>query len=128
MSDSLTIIDNKLRLFAKEIGAVISKDETKGMWASKGFEERSLYWDKNGLSYSIRIIPITENDKIKKWLCVADCYSDRNKKRYSKSKALLETRNKDKIIANLSNLLLEANSFLQQLTFEDLEFDIDLSH
>ena len=86
MLDSLTTIDGTLIQTSKELGATFSKNNTKGMWLPKDFEERSISWSDQQLNYLVQIFPTIENDEIKGWNLL-DCSAPGQKQ-----KKILEAR------------------------------------
>ena len=120
MKIGLFALDSKLNLFAEEVGALISKDETKGMWLPDKFEGRTLNWKSGDFEYSIAIYPIFKNDQIRKWAFGAWCVCKRDQQRFSANRIFIETRKISNIVASFDSLLLESKSFLNALKFDDL--------
>ncbi len=90
------------------------------MYTPSGFEERTISWTLNELEYSIQIYPIIKNDRIKKWVFDATCWTDINGWRHLKKKRIFENRRKTAVISDFSTLSKQALTFLNGLNFEDL--------
>ena len=111
MSPTLISIDNKLETFARKIGAVFNKDNSKGSHID-GYEQRTIAWEKDNLHFVIQIFPSIEKNRITKWVLWI-CCSTMAENRQVVDRTLIEARKKDLIIVKIDDLLEEAYSLLQ---------------
>jgi len=125
---SLKTLDNKLKILAKSLDGELTKDNTKGMLMTNGFEDRILRWNKNDLNYVINIYPEIKNDNINKWVFGASCWFDTDNSRFSKMTKIYDCRKQIKIIASFDNLANQALEFLNALTKDDLEKILDFDN
>ena len=109
-------IDSKLERFAKEVGAIISKD-SKSDWMPDEYGHRTLKWQENDFRFSIVVHPILRDEQLKKW---SWCIVEKGDNTYSAHRSFIETKKLANIIVDIDRLLREAISYLRSLKFEGL--------
>ena len=112
--------DAKLNEAARSLGATLDINSKKGMWPTTRYEERTLLWSENGLSYNIKFYPDLQHNEIKGWKVGAACWADKEGKRFLKNETIATYAEKDELIRNVEKDLTEAKVFLGNLVLEEL--------